>query len=196
MPRASKLTPEQWIEVERRHLVDGESVNSLAKEYKVDESAIRRKINPNKSESKKGKNPLRLLAEQKVIADAKVKDISERISELPIAKQQIVTDLARQLSNVSSHLASAAELSSATAHRLSLFANQELDKVDDVDPMSCIGTLQSVSVLQKMANSSSEIGLNLIKANKETIDSLNKAGNTRAPSGLTHFYGESETTDA
>ena len=43
MGRRSKLTDKQWIEIERRHL-DGESIRSLAKEFKVAESSIRERI--------------------------------------------------------------------------------------------------------------------------------------------------------
>jgi transposase-like protein len=174
MGRKSALTPEQWAEIERRHLVDGESINSLAKEFKVDESTLRKKINPNKSGRGKAGKPLQDLAREKVEADRRVKDISEKIAELPIARQQIVNDLARKLANVSDHLASAAEHSAASAHRLSILANQQIDKVDDVNPMASITELNAAVALQKMANVSSEIGLNLLRANKDAIEQLNK----------------------
>jgi transposase-like protein len=169
MGRKSSLTPEQWIEVERRHVVEGESINALAAEFGVNESSIRRKIKPNKAESPNGENPLKAMAKEKVRVDAESKRIAEQIAELPYAKQQIVADLARKLSNVSSHLASAAELSAASSHRLSMLANQQLEKVDAVDPLTSARELQAVAVLQKMANSSSEIGLNLLRANKDSM---------------------------
>lgn len=169
MGRKSSLTPEQWIEVERRHVVEGESINALAAEFGVNESSIRRKIKPNKAESPNGENPLKAMAKEKVRVDAESKRITEQIAELPYAKQQIVADLARKLSNVSSHLASAAELSAASSHRLSMLANQQLEKVDAVDPLTSARELQAVAVLQKMANSSSEIGLNLLRANKDAM---------------------------
>jgi hypothetical protein len=169
MGRKSSLTPEQWIEVERRHVVGGESINALAAEFGVNESSIRRKIKPNKAESPNRENPLKAIAKEKVRIDAETKRITEQIAELPYAKQQIVADLARKLSNVSSHLASAAELSAASSHRLSMLANQQLEKVDAVDPLTSARELQAVAVLQKMANSSSEIGLNLLRANKDAM---------------------------
>ncbi len=169
MGRKSSLTPEQWIEVERRHVVEGESINALAAEFGVNESSIRRKIKPNKAESPNGENPLKALAKEKVRVDAESKRITEQIAELPYAKQQIVADLARKLSNVSSHLASAAEFSAASSHRLSMLANQQLELVDSVDPLKSLKELQAASALQKMANSSSEIGLNLLRANKDSI---------------------------
>jgi len=169
MGRKSSLTDEQWLEIERRHVVEGESINSLAAEFGVNESSIRRKIKPNKAESPNGENPLRQLAKEKVRVDAESKRIAEQIAELPYAKQQIVSDLARKLTNVSEHIASAAEFSAASAHRLSLLANQQLEKVDEVDPLKSVTQLQAVALLQKMANASSEIGLNLLRANKDAI---------------------------
>ncbi|MGF7131921.1 transposase-like protein [Paraburkholderia sp. EB58] len=176
MGRKSVLTPEQWAEIERRHLVDGESINSLAKEFGVNEGTIRKKIYPNRSERPKAEKPLSDLAREKVEADKRVKDISEKIAELPISRQQIVNDLARKLTNISEHLASAAEHSAASSHRLSILANQQLEKVDDVNPMASMAELGLAVTLQKMANTSSEIGLNLLRANKDTVDELNRRG--------------------
>jgi len=169
MGRKSSLSAEQWLEIERRHVVDGESINALAAEFGVNESSVRRKIKPNKAESPNTQNPLKVLAHEKVKADAETKRIAEQIAELPYAKQAIVADLARKLANTSSHLASAAELSAASAHRLSMLANQQLDLVDDIDPMKSANELQAVTILQKMANTSSEIGLNLLRANKDAM---------------------------
>ncbi len=174
MGRKSSLTAEQWIEVERRHLVDGDSINALAVEFGINESSIRRRIKPSKAAAPGRKNPLHALAEEKVRVDAQSKRIAAQIAELPYANQQIVSDLARKLTTISDHIGSAAEYSAASAHRLSLMANQQLDKVDDVDPLKSVNVLQAVALLQKMANSSSEIGLNLLRANKEAIESANK----------------------
>jgi hypothetical protein len=176
MGRKSSLTPEQWVEIERRHLVDGESVRSLAKEFSVDEAAIRRKINPQKSADEKSTKSLRELADAKLSADKAVKEISAEISALPIARQQIVSDLAQKLMNISGHLASAAEYGAATAHRLSGIAHMKIAEIDDskpLDPQS-IETLKGIAVLTKMANESSEIAVNLLTANKETVKELNK----------------------
>jgi predicted DNA-binding protein YlxM (UPF0122 family) len=169
MGRKSSLTDKQWLEIERRHVVDGESINALAAEFGVNESSIRRKIKPNKAESPNRQNPLQALAKEKVRVDEESKRITEQIAELPYAKQAIVADLARKLTNTSSHLASAAEISAASAHRLSMLANQQLEKVDDVSPLKSAAELQAVALLQKMANSSSEIGLNLLRANKDAL---------------------------
>lgn len=174
MGRKSSLTAEQWIEVERRHLVDGVSINALAAEYGVNESSIRRRIKPGKAASPGRKNPLHALAEEKVRADAQSKRISEQIAHLPYANQALVSDLARKLANISDHLGSAAELSAASAHRLSRMANQQMELVDDVNPMSNAAQLQAHAVLQKMANCAMEGPLKLLGANKDMIEEMNK----------------------
>lgn len=180
MGRKSSLTAEQWIEVERRHLVDGVSINALATEFGVNESSIRRRIKPNKVESPSRKSSLHALAEEKVRLDAQTKRITAQIAELPYANQQIVSDLARKLTNISEHLGSAAELSAASAHRLSRMANQQMEKVDDVNPMTTASFLQAHAVLQKMANCAMEGPLKLLGANKDMIEDLNKRGNDEA----------------
>ncbi len=116
------------------------------------------------------------LAREKVRADAESKRIAEQIAILPYAKQEIVATLARKLTNISDHLGSAAEYSAASAHRLAALANQQLDTVDDVNPLKSVEQLQSVALLQKMSNGASEIPLGLLRANKEHIDDMNKRG--------------------
>jgi transposase-like protein len=181
MGRKSSLSAEQWIEVERRHLVDGVSINALATEFGVNESSIRRRIKPSRAESPTRKNPLHALAEEKVRVDAESKRISEQIADLPYANQLIVSDLARKLTNISEHIGSAAEISAASAHRLSMLANQQLELVDDVNPLKSMVQLQAMALLQKMANSSSEIPMNLLRANKDAIEDMNKAKNATSP---------------
>lgn len=174
MGRKSALTADQWLEVERRHLVDGHSFNKLAADYQVNESSIRRRLKPGK-DAPGGKNPLHALAEEKVRADAQSKRISEQIAQLPYANQALVSDLARKLTNISAHISSAAELSAASAHRLSRMANQQMELVDDVNPMSSPSQLQAHAVLQKLANIAMEGPLKLLGANKDMIEDMNKA---------------------
>jgi transposase-like protein len=186
MGRKSSLTPEQWVEVERRHLVGGESINSLAKEFGVDEAAIRRKIRPSKSEKSEGKDkpkPLIALANEKVAAEKTLRNISEEIAELPIARQQIVNDLSKKLMNISSHLASAAEYGAATAHRLAGIANLKVSEIDDAKPLGedSLVALKGIVALTRLANESSEIGLNLLRANR---DSMPTDGNVIIEGGL------------
>lgn len=63
-----------------------------------------------------------------------------------------------------------------TAHRLSGIAHSKIDQIDDATPLdeSSLESLKGIAALTRMANASSEIGLNLLRANKEAIDNLNK----------------------
>lgn len=185
MGRKSALTPEQWVAIERRHLIDGQSINSLAKEFKVDESTIRKKINPNKSEQGKAGEPLQALALRKIEADKRSRDISEEISKLPIARQEIVGDLTRKLQNISSHLASGSEYSAATFHRLSALANEQVQKIDDADPLASGDALRGIAALQALANEAAKTPINLLAANKDQLSPAQQS----VPSGLDHFYG-------
>lgn len=175
MGRKSSLTPEQWAEIERRHLVDGESINSLAAEFGVNESSIRRKIKPNKAELPNGEKPLQVLAQEKAASDEHARKIAEEIAQLPISRQQVVIDLAAKLTNISGHLASAAEYGAATAHRLAGIAHAKAQEIDDAQPLNeqSIGSLRGIAALTKLANEASEIGVNLLRANKEEIERIN-----------------------
>lgn len=198
MGRKSSLTPEQWVEVERRHLIDGESINSLAAEYGVNESSMRRRIKPNKAEAKTGPKPLQTLALEKIQVDRAARDIAEQIAELPIARQQIVTDLAQKLTNISGHLASAAEMGAATASHLSAMAHIKVRGIDPSAPLDeeTMDKLKGIAALTRVANDSSEIAVNLLRANKDAVDEANR-GQNEVPAGLEHFYGRSAVgTDA
>ena len=161
MARPSKLSPEQWQEVTERAAA-GESVRSLAREYGVDEAAIRRRVSPQTPQVR--------------IAAEKLADARRTLAALPIPQQYAAVSLADKLRNISASLASAAELGSATAHRLHALANSEVAKVDDAEPMASLDSLRNVGVLTKLANESSHIALNLLAANKERIKALDEPG--------------------
>lgn len=174
MGRKSSLTPEQWVGIERRHLIGGESIRALAKEFGVNEAAIRRKISPHKSADEgadKSPKPLRELAQAKVQAESTIRNISAQVATMPMARQQTFNDLTAKLSNISGHLASAAEYGAATAHRLSGIAHAKVAEIDDAKPLDdeSLAALKGIAVLTRMANESSEIGLNLLRANKEAL---------------------------
>lgn len=73
------------------------------------------------------------------------------------------------------HLAGAAKFGSATAHRLSGIAHGKVAEIDDAAPLDekSLESLKGVAVLTKMANDASQIGVNLLAANKEMIRDLN-----------------------
>lgn len=154
MGRPSKLSPQQWSEVERR-LAAGEKAADLAKEFGVNASQITRRVT-------QVSQSIRNVAEQ--VAQAQT-----ALAELPVAQQYAAISLAEKLRNISASLASAAELGARTAHRLQALANTEVGKVDDVNPLSSVENLKGVSALTKLANDSASIALNLLAANKDRL---------------------------
>lgn len=150
MGRPSKLTPEQWAEIERRHLSGGESLRALAREFGVDEAAIRRRVSPQSPQ-------VRAVA-------AKLADAQSALAELPVPQQYNAINLAAKLRSISDSLASAAELGARTAHRLHSLANSEVGKVDDAEPLKSMDALKSVSALTRLANDSSALAVNLLSA--------------------------------
>lgn len=203
MARPSKLTPEQWEDAVRRVLIDNEPVRLVAREFGVDEAALRRRINPHKSAE--AITPLRTLAEKKVKAEREMKEVSNEIEALPFIKRQIVTDLATSLRNISEHAASAAEYGMMTAHKLNAIAHAQSERIDETAPLhdtkdengqpiaGNAEAVRSVIVMTEAANKAATIGLNLLAANKDRF----KPGDEqdRAPSGLGHFYGEDDPAD-
>jgi hypothetical protein len=159
MGRRSKLTDAQWGEIERR-MLEGEPVRALAREFGVSEAAIRGRKSAQVAE-------IKTVAHQIVATE-------RAIQALPIPAQITAHNLAAKLRAISDNLASAAHYGAATAHRLQALANAEVGKVDDADPLESIDSLKSVGVLTKLANDSASIALNLLAANKDTVQRLNE----------------------
>lgn len=179
MGRPSKLTDAQWETIGKR-LLAGESTSTLAREYGVSKTAISVRFS-------KRNETIKTVANQIV-------DTERALSKLNVSEQMAARSLADSLKDISEHLAGAARYGAITAHRLAGIAAHQVEKIDDVDPLTKSATqLMSVSALTKLANVSSEIGLNLLRANKEAVEEANKRKN-KAPAGLTHFYGESDDT--
>lgn len=154
MGRKSKLTEQQWHEIERR-MLEGEPIRALAREFKVSESTIRERKSAQVADIKK--------AAETIVAG------EQALAKLPISAQITAQNLASKLRSISSHIANAADYSAATAHRLSALANQEVQKIDDANPLASTDKLKGVAVLTNLANSASTIGINLLSANKEMI---------------------------
>lgn len=172
MGRKSKLTDEQWAQIKLR-LLEGESGRALAEEYGVSETAIRKKVSSQVSEIKTVANQL---------ASAQT-----ALSKLPISSQISAQTLAQRLLSISNHLASAADYGAATAHRLAGIAHMKAAEIDDTAPLTEEGvqTLKGIAALSRMANEASEIGVNLLKANKDKpIDAEEKPTMT-----IDDFYG-------
>jgi hypothetical protein len=160
MARPSKLSPAQWREVERRS-AEGEGARALAKEFGVDEAAIRRRVNPQTPQVRK--------------VAAKLAEVQTELAALPLAQQYNAISLADKLRNISVSLAAAAECGAATAHRLAALANGEVQKINDAEIMKpeSLEAMRGVAALTKLSNEAASTGLNLLSANKETVTKIN-----------------------
>lgn len=160
MARPSKLTPAQWREIERR-LTEGEGASALAREFGISPASVSVRVT---KVSKKVSETAQKLA-----------DAQTALAALPVAQQYAAVSLADKLRSISGSLASAAELGAKTAHRLHALANSEVEKVDDADPLQSLTALKGVGVLTKLANESSQIAVNLLAANRDTVKQINAA---------------------
>jgi hypothetical protein len=159
--RPSKLNEKQWLEIERR-LLAGEKPADLAREFGVNRAAITRRF------SQQHKT-IKHVANQLVTAE-------DALRALPVAQQITALNIAEQLRSISQHLCSAANYGAMTAHRLSGLANQKAAEIDpDIMEGDGLDDLKMIAGLTRIANDSAEIGLNLLKANKEAVDGLSRA---------------------
>ena len=162
MARPSKLTDHQWEQISKR-LLAGESNADLSRAFGISKAAI-------SSRFSKRIETIKSVANQ--IVETEVS-----LSKLNVAEQIAARSLADELKSISVHLAGAARLGAMTAHRLSGIAQAKAQEVDDAKPMDDESrvALQDISALTKMANGAAEIGLNLLRANKEAVDDINRA---------------------
>ena len=179
MGRASKLTEKQWEIVGKRFLAC-ESARALSREFEVTEGGIRKRFSAQFTQ-------IKTVANQIVATEA-------TLSSMSISAQISTHTLADQLRSISGHLAGAANFGAATAHRLSGIAHSKVQEIDDAAPLDeeSLQALKGVAVLNRMANEASEIGISLLRANKDAVDDINRAQQKRPQLGLDHFYGANQ----
>jgi hypothetical protein len=156
MGRPSKLTEAQWDEI-RRRLLEGEKAADLAREYGVSKTRISENVSKRASAVKD-------VAKQIVKAESDFRKLS-------VSEQFDTVSILRNLTNTFGHLSSAAAYNAATAHRLAGIAHMKVAEIDDAAPLTeeSLGALKGIAVLTRMANEASEIGMNLVRANKEVF---------------------------
>jgi hypothetical protein len=147
MARPSKLTPDQWREIERRH-AGGEGVSVLAKAFNISPASVSVRVSK--------------VSETIRNAAFKLADAQTTLAALPVAQQYTAISLAEKMRSISNSLASAAELGAKTAHRLHALANAEVNKVDDAAPLDNVEALKGVSALTRLANDSSALALGMM----------------------------------
>jgi len=117
--------------------------------------------------------------------------------ELADTTQADAQQLAAQLTSISTHLASAANYSAATAHRLAGIANASVNLLDEIGPISddSLASLKGIATLTKLANEWSEIGIKLLRANKDAVEDLSRHNVRDASNTTVAFYLPSNRRD-
>jgi hypothetical protein len=154
MGRPSKLTPAQWQEVERRHLVDGESIRSLAREFGVAHNAIFVRIGP-KTKSKKA------IANQ--VAQAEI-----ALASLPPIEQISVRQLADEIKSLALSSTQFAHTNMRTAKHLANVAAASAKKIKPGDIVDgSTPALRSVAAAMAVANEASKAGLSVLSITRD-----------------------------
>lgn len=155
MARPSKLTDAQWEAIGKR-LLAGESAAALSREFGVSKAAISVRFS-------KRTEAVKSVAKQIV-------ETERALSFLNVSEQIAARSLADDLKAISEHLAGAARFGAATSHRLAGIAHNKVAEIDDAKPLDeeSLASLKGIAVLTRMANDASEIGLNLLRANKDS----------------------------
>jgi hypothetical protein len=156
MGRKPRITEDKWIEVKEARL-SGMPFAALSKKFGISKTRIIDKIG---DRSTKIKN-----------AAESLKCVIDEIDSLPIEDRGSVVNLANELREISSNLASAARYGSVTAEKLAkLAAHKAINIQEDVDLEDCDRSLKVVLALTRTANEASSIGMGLVSTNKNMIE--------------------------
>jgi hypothetical protein len=169
--RKSLLTDKQWAEAEGRFL-KGESLRSLALEYKISPTSFREHF----------KTYANRIEEMKTVI-GQIVVTEQKMANLPSVAQETVRDIASELIEISNQLAGAAKFGARTAHRLSMIANVQAEQIDETAELDANAkVLQSVLAMTETANKASTIGMGLLAANSKGV--LLPAAAPKEESGL------------
>jgi hypothetical protein len=156
MARKSPLTDKQWSDIERR-LLNGESANSLAKEFGISEGAIRKRF---------GAKVRTIKEVGKQLVDAEL-----ALENLDIGTKVRTRKYADELKAMLGSLTTAGALSAKTSSKLALIAHAQAELID---PRKTIEenkeAIRSVMAFQAGANNAAQIGLGLMKTNQDFMD--------------------------
>ena len=146
MARKSRLTEIQWAEIEHRNLY-GESIRSLAKEYCLDESAVRKQIS---THVKIYKDIANQIAETQLA-----------LGELPISTQIGIQNYAQKLFSIAANLGDAAVSGSEVAKRVSESAKCHVETLADEELLD-EGTMNKLMIAGIVASSHGKLGLEVL----------------------------------
>jgi hypothetical protein len=148
----SKLTHRQWANIERAVLRDGESMNAVAKRYKISESAVRQKLAKARTEQ----------IEEVAI---KLATAERDIKALPPVDRMRVRSLADRLVDLSYTMGEVAALGMDNALKLTRMKAQ---RIDDLMPGDSEG-LREVVMLGEAVNKASKLGVDLMTVGKQSL---------------------------
>lgn len=161
MGRKSKLSPDQWAEVERR-ILEGESIKGLGREFGISDSSIRERI------AKAGRLPqVREVAE-------KILDAEQSLAALPISSQISARNLADKLRSISDNLASAADLGAQTAHHLNGLAHSVAVKITRANLSQSGDRLKEAAALIRVGNEAAQTATTLVMTQKDQFKKANQ----------------------
>lgn len=167
MGRKSKLTPEQWQEVDRR-LAKGDAGRAIARDFGISESQIR-------ARGKEGQK-IKDVAQQLVSA-------RHALASLPISAQITAQTLAAQFEMVAGNMMSVAVLQSGSAHRLASLANSVLATVDDADPLMTATSLKTGIMLADAATDAARVPMGLMTIAKDGFKQRTQRAPGTGPDG-------------
>lgn len=163
MARKSKLTPDQWNEIQKR-ILNGENIRPIAREYGISESAVRGKLSTQTEQ-------IKTIASQIVATE-------RALSALPINAQINAQNLASKLRSISDNLADAAAFNAMNARLLSSMANAKLSSIPEDEFYNDIDSVKNIAGLTAMANEASKIPLQLLALNKEMMQKSDDVSTT------------------
>jgi hypothetical protein len=153
MGRPSKLSLDQWAEIERR-MLNGEAVRALAREFEIQPSVIRDKLSARVKSIKS-------TAEQLAAGETSLRC-------LPVTAQIVALDYVERLKSISNNMLAGADYSAKTFHRMAAFAHGQTDQIDEKNPgdETSAKAIQAAAGFTALANKAAEVPLALVSAGK------------------------------
>jgi hypothetical protein len=163
MGRKSKLSDAQWKRIEER-LLNGEAGNALAKEFGIAPSTLREKT-----------------AHLKIIKESvnQIVTAESKIQALPISAQITAHSYAARLRQISSGILETAANGVRTSTKLSRLAADAAEEMESFNPdiEADVTRVKTISALTRLSNEAASVGMDLMKANKESMSDPDESNN-------------------
>jgi len=163
MARPSKLSEKQLNEATER-IALGESIRAIAKEYGVSEGALRARVS---TQANTVKNVAQLMLDAEI-----------EFKQLPVSTRVITHNVLDKLRSITEDITSSAAKGASISNRLAAIAEKHLSFAEtasyDENIDMVIENVKTVNAIMRTANESSALAVDLLKANKEAVDSMSK----------------------